>query len=202
MKKQSEPYISIEENPSLEQVYVLLTFPLFDLYKQHEKEIELLAHILTSGSSSRLFTALREKHGITYGSSSYPFVYTDASVFIIRTTIHPNELNLGLKILLRELKKIKKHRIDHQELKKVKNITNNEILFSLTRPIDYLIYFGLNFLENREFKPDIDGEMAKIRHVKAETIQNLANTIFKKSKMNMFLYGNIKRGTEFDFIQL
>ncbi len=202
MSAQTEPFIHINENNSVEQVYLLMAFPLLDMYKKYNREIELLAHVLTSGSSSRLYASLREKKGITYGSSSEPFVYTDAGVFVIKTIINPTEFIPGLKIIFKELRKLKNNPIDKDELKKAVNITNNETLFSLARPIDYLIYFGSNFLENREFKPDIENEMAKLKKVKRDTIQKVASDIFTKSKLNMFLYGNIKKNTDFDFIKL
>jgi predicted Zn-dependent peptidase len=202
IKNQNEPYIHVDHNKSVEQVYVILAFPLFDLYGKYDKEIELMSRVLTSGSSSRLFVALREKHGLAYGCSSYPFVYTDASIFIIRTILSPDDLVFGIQVILKELKKIKKNLIDSEELKKVKNIANNEILFSLTKPLDYLIYYGLNFLENREYKPDPDHDINKIKKIKPDIIQKLSKTIFVKPKLNIFLYGNIDKNTKFDFIKL
>ena len=171
------------------------------MYEKYSKEIDLISHILTSGLSSRLFSALREKKGITYTSSSYPFTYSDGGVFIIKATMHPDGLIAGLKIILAELRKLKQMSINKDELKKVKNITTNEILFSLTRPIDYLTYFGLNFLEDPEFEPDIEASIAKIRKVKADAIQKIAKEIFVKSKLNIFLYGNITE-TNFNFVKL
>ena len=201
MAKQTKPFVYLKQNNLIKQAYVLIAFPLFSMYEKYYREIDLLSHILTSGLSSRLFMALRTKKGITYTSTSHPFIYTEAGVFMIKATMHPDEFIIGLKIILSELRKLKRNPVDKAELKKVKNIMTNETLFALTKPIDYLTYFGLNFLENREFKPDVEYGIAKLRKVKAIDIQKIAEEIFVRSKLNIYLYGNITE-TDFDFIKL
>jgi predicted Zn-dependent peptidase len=198
---QNKPFVWVDSDTSVSQTYMLMAFPMYDLYEKNNCAIDLIAHILTSGMSSRLFDALRTKKGITYTSVSYPFVYSEGGVFVIKATMHPEELEAGIKTILAELRKFKSAPVEKAELKKAKNIAVNETLFSLIRPIDYLTYFGLNFLENREFKPDIEGNLKSTRNVKATKIEELAKQIFRQSKLNIFLYGNIPE-ISFKFIKL
>jgi predicted Zn-dependent peptidase len=201
MSKQTKPFVYLKKNLYIKQVYLMITFPLFNLYDKYSRSIDMLSNILTSGLSSRLYNALRTKKGITYTSSSHPFIYTEGGVFIIKATMHPDEFIIGLKIILAELRKLKKNPIPPDELKKVKNIMTNATLFSLIKPIDYLTYFGLNFLENRNFKPDVEGGLARLKKVTATDIQEIATEIFVKSKINIFVYGNVI-DQDFDFISL
>lgn len=201
MSSQTKPYVYLKKNLHVNQVYLMIAFPLFNLYDKYSKPIDMLSNILTSGLSSRLYNALRTKKGITYTSSSHPFIYTEGGAFIIKATMHPNEFIIGLKIILAELRKLKKDPIPQDELKKVKNIMTNATLFSLIKPIDYLTYFGLNFLENRNFKPDIEGGLDRLKKITAINIQEIATEIFVKSKINIFVYGNIME-QNFDFITL
>lgn len=201
MSLQTKPFIYLKKNLYIKQVYLMLAFPLFSLYDNHSREIDILSHILTSGLSSRLFVALRTKKGITYTSSSHPFIYTEAGAFIIKATMHPDEFIIGLKIILAELRKLKKNPVEADELKKVKNIITNETLFSLIKPIDYLTYFGLNFLENRNFRPDVEGGINHLKKVKAVNVQKIATEVFVRSKLSIYVYGNVVE-QNFDFIKL
>ena len=201
MAEQTVPYVYLKQNNSIQQVYLLMAFPLFDIYDKHSKEVDMLSNVLTAGLSSRLNNALRFKKGITYSSTSYPYTYSDGGVFMIQTTMHPQGFIPGLKIILAELRKLKKNPIDTAELKKVKKITTNEILFMSTDPVDQLTYYGLGFLKNHNFKPDRKKSLEKIKRVTAKNIQMIANKIFSTSKLNLYLYGNVETH-DFDFIKV
>lgn len=201
MANQKEPYVYIKQNKTVQQVYVLMAFPIYDLYSYKYKEIDLLSQLLSAGFSSRLRHALREKNGITYTSSSYPIVYSDCGLFIIQMVVSPQELIKGLKIILRELRRTKEELIPQSEMKKIINVTKNETLYSLARPIDILTYFGLNFLINREFDFNLEKELGSIKRVKSEQIKKVAQEIFVRNKINLFMYGNIDE-TNFDFIDV
>lgn len=201
MENQKEPYIYIKKSNAHNQVYVLLAFPMYELYNYKNFEIELLTQLLSAGSSSRLNRALRENNGITYSSAAYSIVYSDTSVFIIQMVLNPTELIKGLKIVLKELKKVKTELMTKDEMKKIINITKNETLYSLINPMDLLRYFGLNFLLNREYKPELFKEFEKIKSITRAQIQKIASKIFIKEKINLFIYGNIQE-TKFDFINL
>lgn len=201
MMKQKEPYVYIKKNNMMQQAYIIMAFPMYDLYKTKNREIDMLSLLLTSGSSSRLIDILREKKGIVYNMDSYPIVYSDASVFIIQMSIQPDKLIDGLKILFRELRKIKRNLILKEEMKKIYNITKNESIYALSKPIDYLVYFGLNFLYDRYFQADFEGDLKKLKKIKRTSIREIAKKIFVRNKINLFIYGNIKQ-RNYDFIDL
>uniref|UniRef100_A0A6C0LTW3 Peptidase M16 N-terminal domain-containing protein n=1 Tax=viral metagenome TaxID=1070528 RepID=A0A6C0LTW3_9ZZZZ len=201
MNSQTQPYVNIRKNSSLQQVYVLLGFPMYDMYREYSREIDILAQLLTMGSSSRLSTALRENEGITYSSSAFPMVYTGCGIFIINFVINPKELIKGLKIIFKVLKKIKKEPMKKEEMKKIINAVSFEYISSLTKSIDYLIYFGLNFLTDSNFKPSIEQDIDSLKKIKRKDIQNIANKIFLRDKINLYMYGDII-DTDFDFINL
>lgn len=201
MKKQTEPYVHIKQNNLLQQVYVLLAFPLYDLYSHKYREIELLSQLLSAGFSSRLFKALREKKGITYTTNSFILSYTGCSIFLIQIIINPNELVKGLKILFKELVRTKTELTSKEEMKKIKNISKNDTLFAFDRTASVLTFYGVNYLMNRDFKFDIDNELQALKKVKATSIQKMAQEIFVYDKINLFMYGNIGE-TNYDFIKL
>lgn len=203
MQKQVEPYVYVQKNNYLHQAYVLLSFPMYDLYSYKNNEIDLLSQLLSNGFSSRLNKALREENGITYVSETYPIVYSDCGLFLLQMILNPVELFKGLKIMLRELKKTKNELMTKEELIKIVNLTKNETVYSLTTPMEMLRYFGLNFLANREFKPNLDQEFASIKSVSREQIRDVADEIFDRNKINLFIYGNVNVGkNDFDFLDV
>ena len=201
MMAQEEPYVYIKKNTMYQQVYILLVFPLYDMYKTKYREINLISNLLTTGFSSRLNKSLREDNGITYSLTSYPIIYSDSGMFIIQIILNPDELVTGLKILFAELKKIKDHLVTKDEITKIINITKNESIFSFTQPFDMLTYFGLNFLSDRNFKPEIKKEFESLKKITRTRLQKVATDIFVRDKINLFIYGNTNE-TNFDFIEL
>lgn len=201
MHKQSKPFVQIERNTGLDQAYVLMAFPIYNLYKTNEQEINMLSNVLSSGFSSRLFTTLRTNNGMTYSSSTYPIVYNDAGLFIIEMTVHPNELVKCIRLTLKELKKMKTSEISLEEYKKVGTIIKNESIFSSSLPIDWFTYYGLNMLYNKNFNPNLKSNDSVTRKISRKDVTDIAQKIFDQKKINLFLFGNIP-DEDFDFMKL
>jgi predicted Zn-dependent peptidase len=199
--EQKEPYVYIKKNTHYQQVYVIFAFPIYDLYSYQSNEIDLLTQLLSAGFSSRLNKALRENKGITYVSTAYPIVYSDCGLFLVEMVLNPSELIKGLKIVLKELKKIKNEPMTSQEMIKIINVTKNETIYTLVKPIDMLTYFGINFLLSRDFKPNIEKDFNDLKKVTRSQVQKVAKEIFVWEKINLFMYGNIEE-TDFNFLNL
>lgn len=200
MRQQKIPNIKIISDSNLQQTYVLIAFPMFDLYEYKNLEIDLIAQILTSGFSSRLSKTLRELHGLVYDISSYPMVYSDASVYLIQFTTSSVKLELALTMLFDELHKIKTTLVDSDELEKAINITKTEKLYSLINPLNLLVYFGTTFLYNRYYKVDTNAYINKLQQIKAEDIQKISDNIFNPDRLNLFIRGQKYTGNiNFDF---
>jgi len=201
MEEQNEPYVYVKKNNFFQQVYILLIFPLYDLYNKKSLEIDLLSQLLSAGSSSRLYKVLREQNGITYSSGAYPIVYSDVGLFVIQLVMNPVEFVKGIKILMKELKNIKNELISKDEMEKIINCTKNDSIYSETKPIDILTYFGLNFLSNRNFKYDQKKDFKQLETITRQQLQKTAQTIFVRDKINLYVYGNVVE-TDFDFLDL
>lgn len=201
METQDSPYVFIKKDPSMLQAYVLLTFPLHNLFKTNELEINIISHLLSTGFSSRLMTKLRLHNGRTYSLSAGPLVYKNAGIFVIKMVIHPDELIAGIKNVLKELKKIKTNIMDLKEYKKVMNIIKFDSIFTSNQPIDWLVYFGLHFLYNDDFNPVLKNNENITRRINRKDILNISKKIFIRNKINLFMYGNIIEDN-YDFMKL
>lgn len=188
---QKKPYIYIKKSSYYQQVYALLVFPLCDQCLYNEREISMITHLLSSGISSRLNQVLREKNGITYHSTSYPIIYSDSGLFVVQLVLNPLYLIKGIKLALRELKKIKKESINKNEIEKIVNISINETLYLFEDQLSILQYIGINSLNNPNFKPNIESDLLNLKKTNAKKIKEVANIIFEKDKINLFIYGNV-----------
>lgn len=201
MIEQKQPYVYIKKNIFYKQTYIMLVFPIYDLYNNKHYQIDLLSHLLTSGSTSRLNQSLRENNGITYGSKSYPVVYSDSGVFIIQLIMNPIEFKKGIKILMNELRKIKNELMTKEEMQKIQNFIQTETMSAESNNPDILLYYGLNFLQDINFKPNIKEEYNKYKNISRVQIRNIAREIFVYDKINLLIYGNIDV-TNFNFLKL
>lgn len=201
MDDQKEPYVYVKKNNFMQQVYVILAFPMYSTYKNNYQEIDLITLLLSWGFSSRLNKSLREKNGISYMSTAYPIVYSDAGLFVIQTIVSPSELVMAIKIILGELKSLKTELISKDEMKKIVNVSKNEVIYSLLKPIDILTYFGINFLLDDNFKPNINTQLDELKFVKRHDIKNVASQIFVYDKINLFIYGNVSQ-QDYKFLDL
>jgi predicted Zn-dependent peptidase len=148
--KQERPYINIKKNTLYQQVYAYIAFPLKDLYNEKYAEIDVLSNILTNGMSSRLYTALRQKKGITYGSTSGIISYSDVAVLYIELVMHPSETTDALKTVMSELKKLKTIEISKDELTSNLSSIKVSLLFYNQTSKGIFMDIGHTLLENKK----------------------------------------------------
>lgn len=194
IKKQFEPKIFVKQQPELNQIYLLMAFPILEINDQELIIIDLITQLLSGGFSSKLSKALREDNGISYTSISYPVLYQDSGIFIIQLIINPEKLYNAINIIGNVLSEIKKNLITSQELEKIINTHKNELIFSMTNPLKILTYIGINILSNENFKINLKHNFAKIKKIKPLELRNFCRKIFVPEKLNLMIYA----GTNYD----
>lgn len=194
---QKRPYLYIRkltDTCTLNQTLVYITFRTFGNNHPFSVITDLVADIFSNGSSSRLFTLLRNKLGVTYFSNAYNEQYNDFGSFIISLGIDPNRVNEVIKAVLDEVKKLKKKLITNKEMQKIQNIRETDINLRLQNPSDYLYYYGFEELFSNEDDPfSIYHHIAQINEVSPNDIRIVCNEIFTPSRLNIFVYGNFDK---------
>ena len=71
----SEPQWLLREKPDLNTAHISIGFRTCSCFSKDRYALDLLRNILSSSFSSRLFTILREKNGLTYSSSASTTYY-------------------------------------------------------------------------------------------------------------------------------
>lgn len=187
--KHKQNGIFYKHKNDLNQTNLMIVFKSFDKFSSNNEKITLLEHILSSGSSSRLFNLLRNRHGITYFSYASNMSFLKEGLFMIHIGVDNKKLLLAINSILEELHNLKQNGITDNELIKAKNIQNTNYALSLQTPNNISQYYGL--IELFHNSKDYTYSKVKKRYdqITKEDLNNIIKTIFKKENMNIFIYG-------------
>jgi len=143
---------------------------------------KLLSVILGENMSSRLFQVLRERHGLAYSVHTSATLFYDSGAFYIHAGVDPENLPKTLKLVARELHKIKNKPPTPTELKRAKDYTIGQMKLGMESTSNRMMWMGECFLGvNGLYQPD--EVMAAIQAVTAEEIRQLATAIFRPGGM-------------------
>ena len=117
-------------DPSKEQVNLILGFPGVGYFHDDYYVETVLALLLGSGMSSRLFKEVREKRGLVYSISSFNQSYRDGGFFGIYAGTGPKLVAELLPVVVEELKKIG-NQVGDDELKRAKTQARARILMGM-----------------------------------------------------------------------
>lgn len=150
----------------------------------------LLNTVLGGGMSSRLFQEIREKQGLAYSIYSYLSSYSDTGSMVIYAGIAPDRLQEVIRIVERELRRIKSSPISDVELDSAREQFKGNFLLSMessdnrmTKLAKNEIYFGRN-VPFQEIMEGFDG-------VTSESVLSLASDLFDSSTLTMAFIGRL-----------
>lgn len=157
----------------------------------------VLAVILGGNMSSRLFIKVRERHGLAYSIMAGIDEHKDTGLFYINAGLKRDKIGLAYKLIVNELKTIKRVTVPRQELTKVKDFLKGKLILSLEDSSNYI-----NWL----LKQEIDfGKINTINHLKkqidqvtAKQVQALAQELFNQDKLNLAIIGPYKNSSYFN----
>lgn len=153
-RKQSDIEYNIQSRPSIKATHVSISFRTCE-YNNHDKYLlTVLSRIIGGSMTSRMFTLLREKNGITYTQSCSQTYYNHTGELTLYTMSDPNTIlknkkNPGvLFLLIYLLNDLLKNGITQTELTKVKGYLKGNAIIQMEdcqkqneyNGIEYFIY--------------------------------------------------------------
>jgi len=193
LQKKPEALINWKET---DQTHFVLGVRSYGLESPKIPALSVLSGILGGGMSSRLFQKLREEMGVGYYVRAYNDAYTDHGFFQISAGVDNKRIDEVIRAVLDECNKLKKEKVSAEELNKVKECLIGNMKLSLESSDDIANFYGGQELLRHELK-NAEEKAEEIRGVTAEQIKNLANDIFRDSKLNLALVGPFKEKAEF-----
>ena len=182
--QQEIPQLSIIYGKQLFQTNVIIGFRTFKHTDERNYEMDLISKYLSSGFTSILFSLLRTKLGVAYMCSTANDTYNDHGMFYIITGLESKKAIDAVILILNELKKIKKGKIDNNIFKSSKKIYETSMLFDLISPFDYTMSHGMKELTDLGNISN-EYELNKIKKLTIKDITKVAKEVFVSSGLNI-----------------
>jgi len=124
-KEQPSQRLHIETKDT-EQAHLCLALPGLSLLHPKRFTLDLLNVILGEGASSRLFTEIRDKLGLTYNIHSHTEHFMDSGSVTVYAGVEPKKLTTAIKAILEQLARLKEP-VPESDLSKVKELSKGRL---------------------------------------------------------------------------
>ncbi|MFH0809425.1 MAG: pitrilysin family protein [Pseudomonadota bacterium] len=152
----------------------------------------LLNVILGGSMSSRLFQSIREKKGLAYSIYSYLSSYADSGGVAVYAGVDPAKANETLRLILREIKRLKRELIPDDELSGAKKHLRGGILLSAENTDNRMTRLAKNEIVFGRLVP-YEEMMADMEKVTSEDVRGLANELFRQDSLSLALVGPVEK---------
>jgi predicted Zn-dependent peptidase len=159
-------------------------------HENHEDRfiLSLLSIILGGNMSSRMFIEVREKLGLTYYISTSVEVHEDCGHLSTRAGVKHEKLELAVKTILEEYKKISGKKVSEKELQRAKDFIKGKYVMGFEASDEVAMFF-IDQAMKREKIMTMQEIFEQIDKVTPEDILRVAKDIFKNNKLNLAIIG-------------
>jgi len=176
----------------LEQVQVCLGCKGLNYAHDDRFGIMALNTILGNSMSSRLFQEVREQNALAYSIYSYVTAYRDTGLLTIYAGTDPSNAIQAIRLIMKEMKKIKDEGITPAEETRVKNQIKGNLVLSLESSNSHMsriarqeIYFG-KYLS-------MDDVIKAVDKVTAGQIHRIAQQLFTPENLALSILGPLTK---------
>ena len=173
-----------------EQTHLAIGLHGLSRFDPDRYKLGILNVILGSNMSSRLFEEVREKRGLAYEVRSGTSFYHDTGALIISAGVDAAKAPIAVRVILRELGKLKKTLVSEGELRRAKDYFMSQLYMALEDTLDHLLWVGERVLDRGEL-PDKERLKQAIESVTREDVRNVAEKLFVTSHLNLALIGPV-----------
>lgn len=195
---QGKPEVFIKEK-ALDQTHLMLGFRAFSLDDPRKHALEVMVSLLGGGMSSRLFHKVREQLGAAYYVRCNTDLFTDHGYIAASAGVEHDKLDIVIKTILEEYKRLTTERVSEEELSRVKGHLAGTLLLGLETSDSLAVFYGTQeILKNEVTTPE---ELLKeINKVTPDDILSLAKELFVEKTLNLALVGPYKEKKRFEEI--
>jgi len=183
---------TVVKKKQLEQVQICLGCK--GLKYAHEDRFVLMAlnTVLGNSMSSRLFQEIREQNALAYSIYSYVTSYRDTGLLTVYAGTDPTNALEVVRLVTRELKKIKDEGITQAEGLRVKNQIKGSLVLSLESSNSHMsrlarqeMYFGKYH--------SMDDIIKSVEKVTLDQVQQLAQQLFTRENLSLTILGPLSK---------
>jgi len=179
---------AVLQERDIEQAHLALAFRLFGRRDRRRYALKVLSAVLGENMSSRLFQIVRERHGLAYSVHSSVDLFADAGALTVSAGVDRKRRNKALKLILRELVRIREKKIGNRELEMAKDYIVGQTRLGLESTSQQMMWAGNNIIFHGRFIPPAE-VVARVQSVSATDVQDVAKAVIKKRRATLAMIG-------------
>ncbi len=189
IENQSVPQIKVHFKET-DQTHIVLGVRSYSYFDKRRVVGDVMATILGSGMSSRLFKKLRDEMGVGYYVKAQADESYDYGSFYARTGVDNSRALEVVKAIVEEMEKLNTELVPDAELNKAKEYSVGSMRLSLETSDSLGEFYGDQEILLGKIKTPNELE-EEIRKVTAKDIKKLAKQIFINEGLNLAMIGPI-----------
>jgi len=181
------PSQEVQKRPTY-QAHCILGNVGYNVYDERKTGLVLLNNLLGGpGLNSRLNLSVREKYGYTYNIESSYHAYRDTGIFSIYLGTDSNLLEKSLRVVHKELKKLRENQIGTLQLTQAKRQLIGQFALAQESKSNVMLAFGKHYL-NHGYIETPKEIYKKIEKVSRRQLLGIANEVFDFNNMSSLIY--------------
>lgn len=179
-----------------DQTHLAIALRTFSVTDPRIPVMQVMSTILNGGSSSRLWSRMREDLGICYYIRTSHNPFTDNGDLTISAGVDNSRVEEAVKEILAQCKKLTTELVPDKELKKAKDYIAGMTMLELETSDARAEFAGYQEVLKYSIESPAD-IIAKTQKVTAAEIQKLAREVFVDKGLNMAIIGKFKDADTF-----
>ncbi|MFH1430279.1 MAG: pitrilysin family protein [Candidatus Uhrbacteria bacterium] len=179
------------------QAHLAIGVPTFGNGDSRKYAAVLLANILGGTMSSRLFIAVRERLGLAYSVRASFDAYHDTGSFTVSAGLDPERLDRAIRVIMRELTRIRAGGVTAPELKRAKENIEGRMVLALEDSFVRADLYGKQALLNeRVYTPE--QRIARLHAVTREQVLKVTRDLLRTDRLHLALIGKFDDAKRFE----
>lgn len=174
-----------------EQTQIALGIRTCSRHDERRFALRLLNTVLGENMSSRLFQVVREDRALAYSIYSTPSFFADTGDLVISAGLDTDNLPKTLRLILRELRRLKQAVVSRAELRRSRDYVIGQIELGQESPENQMNWVGEQLLGyGKIYSPaEIKRRLARVT---ATEIRSVARDFFRLERLNLALVSPLK----------
>lgn len=170
------------------QTHSIIGCPAYAVNEEKARVLMLLNNLLGGpGMNSRLNLNIREKYGFTYHLESFYQPYSDTGLFGVYLGTDPGTISRALKLVEKELKKLREQKLGILQLSKAKRQVLGQIAMAQENNNALMMAYGKSLLTFNKID-EFDTIREKVENITASDLQEVANEVFNPENLSTLIY--------------
>ncbi|MCB9480802.1 MAG: insulinase family protein [Desulfobacteraceae bacterium] len=186
-KPNAEKGLVFQKKP-IEQYHLCIGTDGFSKKNRNRFKASLFTTILGGNMSSRLFQEIREKRGLAYSIYTFFNQFSDTGMIGVYEAVSEENLIPSLKLILKEVKKLKNKKYSEGELESVRSFTKGNLLLSMESTENLMVKLAQNESLYKRYIP-FEETISEIEKITWNDIRDMAARVFDRSTVTASVLG-------------